>query len=146
MPDEAKPRHSHARLWIWTAVGVVLLAGAIGLGWYLRSPHFADFVRRKLIVSLEDASGGRVELTSFHWNLSKLSFEADGLTIHGLEPADQQPYVHVDRVLVGLQIVSFIERRIDLQRLELQHPVIHLIVYPDGRTNAPEPKIKRQAS
>ena len=112
----------------------------------MRSPQFADFVRRKLIVTLEDATGGRVELASFHWNLSQLAFEADGLTIHGLEGPDQLPYVHVDHALVRLHIISFIERQISLEQLELQHPVIHLIVHPDGTTNAPEPKIKSTTS
>ena len=113
-------------------MGGVLLAIVVGLVWYLRSPHFADFVRRKLVATLEDATGGRVELASFHWNLSQLAFEADDLTIHGLEPPDQLPYAHVDRALIRLHIISFIERQISLEQVELQHPVIHLIVNPDG--------------
>ncbi len=142
MAEEAKTRHSRRRLWIGAAIGGVLLATAIALVWYLRSPQFADFVRRKLVASLEDATGGRVELASFRWNLSQLTFEADGLTIHGLEGPDQLPYAHVDRTLVRLHIISFVERQMSLEHIELQHPVIHIIVNPDGTTNAPEPKIK----
>ncbi len=113
-----------------------------GLGWYLRSPQFADLVRRKLVATLEDATGGRVELAAFHWKLSQLAFEADNLTIHGLEGPEQLPYAHIDRALVRLHIISFIERQISLEQVELQHPVIHIIVHPDGTTNAPEPKVK----
>ncbi len=83
MAEEVKKRRSHKRLWVGAAIGGVLLAMVAVLVWYLRSPQFEDLVRRKLIATLEDATGGRVELTSFHWNLSKLAFQADGLTIHG---------------------------------------------------------------
>ncbi len=143
MAEELTKRRSHKRLWIGAAVGVVLLAIFVSAAWYLRSPSFADYVRRKLIATLEEASGGRVEIASFHWNLSQLAFEADGLTIHGLEPADQLPYAHVDRVMVRLHIISLFERRFSLEQLELQRPVIHVIVYADGTNNAPQPKVKQ---
>ncbi len=146
MADEVKTRRSHTRLWIGAAAGVVLLAIVIGLGWYLRSPQFADLVRRKLIATIEDATGGRVELAAFHWNLSQLAFEADGLTVHGLEAPGQLPYVHINHALVRIHIISFLQRQISLEQIELQHPVIHIIVQPDGSTNAPEPKIKSTTS
>ena len=143
MPDQPKTRRSHTRIWIEAGIGVVLLAGAAALVWYLRSPQFEDFVRRKVIATFEDATGGRVDLKTFHWNLSKLEFEASGLTIHGREGPDQLPYVHADRAYVRLHIVSFLQTRVHLRYLGLEHPVIHLIVYPDGTTNAPEPKVKK---
>ena len=142
MTDQARTRRSRTRLWIEAGIGVVLLAIAAAVVWYLRSPQFEDFVRRKVIATLEDATGGRVDLQSFHWNLGKLEFEAKGLTIHGREGPDQLPYMHADRAYVRLQVVSFLETRAHLQYLGLEHPVIHLIVYPDGTTNAPEPKVK----
>jgi translocation and assembly module TamB len=120
----------------------VLLAIVVSLAWYLRSPSFENYVRRKLIASLEESTGGRVEMAAFHWNLSQLAFEADGLTIHGLEPAGESPYVHVDRALVRLRIISLLERQVSLEQVALWAPVFHLIVNPDGSTNAPEPKIK----
>src|SRR5208282_3439551 len=81
-------------------------------------------------------------LKSFHWKLSKLEFEARDLTIHGLESADQVPYAHVDRLLVRLKILSLLRRQIGIRELELEHPVVHLIVYPDGSTNQPAPRTK----
>lgn len=119
-----------------------MLAVIVALGWYLRSPSFEGFVRRKLIANLEEATGGRVEMAAFHWNLSELAFEADGLTIRGLEPAGESPYVHVDRALVRLRIISFLERQVSLEQIELWAPAIHIIVNRDGSTNAPEPKVK----
>ncbi len=142
MTEEVTKRHPHKRLWIGAAVGVVLLAVVVSLAWYLRSPSFEGFVRRKLIANLEEATGGRVEMAAFRWNLSQLAFEADGLTIHGLEPRGESPYAHVDRALVRLHIISVFERRFSLEQIELWAPAIHIIVNPDGSTNAPEPKVK----
>jgi translocation and assembly module TamB len=142
MAEETKTRPRHKGLSIGTAIGVVLLGALVSLAWYLRSPRFADLIRRKVITALQQATGGRVEMTSFRWNLSRLAFEADDLTIHGLEPAGQTPYAHVDRTLIRLHIISFFEKRFNLEQVDLQHPVIHIIVYPDGTTNAPQPKIK----
>ena len=146
MTAETQLRRSHTRLWIEAAIGVVVLAVAIVLVWYVRSPRFADLVRRKTIVTLEEATGGRVELHAFRWNLSQLEFEADDLTIHGLEAPDQQPYAHADRIHVRLHIISFVEKRISLKELTLHRPVVHLMVNPDGTTNAPEPKLRSHAA
>ncbi len=146
MPEQTTTPRSHTRLWIGAGIGVLLLAMVVALVWYLRSPRFEDFVRRKLIATLEDATGGRVELRSFQWKLAKLEFEADDLTVHGREGPDQLPYAHADRAQVRLHIVSFLETRINLEYLGLDRPVVHLIVYPDGTTNAPAPKVKQNNS
>ena len=146
MTAETHLRRSHTRLWIEAAIGVVVLTVAIVLTWYVRSPRFADLVRRKTIATLEEATGGRVELRAFRWNLSKLEFEADDLTIHGLEASSQQPYAHADHIHVRLHIISFVEKRISLKELSLTHPVVHLIVNPDGTTNAPQPNLRSNAT
>src|SRR5271165_3585326 len=146
MPEQTTTRRSHTRLWIEAGIGVMLLATVVTIVWYLRSPRFEDFVRRKLVATLEEVTGGRVELQSFHWNLGKLEFEADGLTVHGREGPDQLPYAHAERARVRLHIVSFLETRIHLEYLGVERPVVHLIVYPDGTTNAPEPKVKQNST
>jgi translocation and assembly module TamB len=144
--EQAKPRRSHKRRWIVATAGVLVLGLIVGLAWYLRSPSFEDFVRRQLVTALEDATGGRVEMASFRWDLSRLAFTATDLTVHGLEPADQLPYLHVDRALVRLHIISFLEREVSIELLQLQRPVIHLIVNADGSTNAPTPKVRSRVT
>jgi len=125
-------------------VGFVLLAlGALLIGgvmWYASTPQFENRVRQRVIAILEGATGGRVELGAFRWRLLRLEFEADNLTIHGLEPAGQVPYAHIDRLFVRVKIISFFRTKVGLNYLEADHPVIHLIVYPDGSTNQPHPK------
>ena len=146
MNDEVKKTRSRKRLWIEATVGVCVLAIFIGLAWFAKSPYFADLVRRKVVETIEDATGGRVEMASFQWNLRRLSFEAKDLTVHGLEPPDQLPYAHVDSALIRLHIISFLERQVSLKSVVLEHPVIHVIINADGTTNAPEPKVKLESN
>ena len=146
MPEPTTKRSKRSRLWIWAGAGVCAVAVVVGLAWYLRSPQFADLVRRKVMATVEDATGGRVELGEFHWDLSRLQFVAHDLTVHGLENGEESPYLHVDQVNLRLRIVSFVQRRVSLDYLGLEHPVIHVIVNPDGTTNAPEPRQKQSTT
>ena len=146
MTDQVKKSRKRMRLWIEATIGVCVLAIFIGLGWFVKSPYFADFVRSKLVETIEDATGGRVEMASFRWNLRRLSFEANDLTVHGLEPPNQLPYAHIDRALIRLHIISFLERQVSLKSVVLEHPVIHVIINADGTTNAPVPKVKIESN
>jgi translocation and assembly module TamB len=123
---------------------VLLLAGVIGGAcWYATTPRFENLVRQRVVFTLEAATGGRVELGSFHWRLRYLEFEASNLTIHGLEGPGEVPYAHLDRLMVRAKIISLFRARIGLNLLQGEHPVFHLIVYPDGSTNQPHPKVAR---
>jgi translocation and assembly module TamB len=137
----AKPQRSrHPVLWT-LGVLLLLMLTAAGIGiWYLSTPEFANKVRLKVIAELEDATGGRVELQGFRWNLRYLEFEADGLTIHGLEAPSEVPYAHVEQLRIRLRILSLLHPAAHLELLVAEHPVFHLIVYPDGSTNQPKPK------
>ncbi len=123
---------------LWTLAVLVVMVGLAA--WVASTPAFQNRMRRVLVAELEKSTGGRVELKKFSWRLTHLEFEADDLTIHGLEAPGQVPYAHLDRLYVRLQILSFFRAKIGLNYLEGDHPVIHLIVYPDGSTNQPKPK------
>ncbi len=142
MTENAPVRRSRTRLIVGMAVAVVLLAMVVGGVLYLRSPQFEELVRHRLVGVLEEITGGKVELQSLHWRLSRLEIEANNLTIHGLEPAGQLPLAHADRVYARVRIISFVDRQVNLRALRLDRPVIHVIVNPDGSTNVPEPKVK----
>jgi len=120
------------------AVAAFIVGGA---AWYASTPQFENRVRQGLIATLEQATGGRVELGAFRWRVLHLEFEADNLTIHGLEAAGEAPYAHADRIFVRVKILSFLGGKFGLRYLEADRPAIHLIVYPDGSTNQPRPKV-----
>ncbi|MGC9159739.1 MAG: hypothetical protein ACP5FH_12210, partial [Terracidiphilus sp.] len=127
------------------AGGVVLLAALLtGLYFWASSASFEDFVRARMVHALESATGGRVEIASFHWNLLHLEAEADGLVLHGREAAGEAPYAQIGRLRAQISILGFWSPRIRLNDLVIFRPQLHLIVYPDGSTNQPQPRHPRK--
>jgi translocation and assembly module TamB len=135
--------------WIWRVGGVLLLLLLVIVGgflFYASTQHFANNIRQRVITVLEDATGGRVEIKSLTWSLRHLAVEVDDLTIHGLEGRGELPYAHVGRLYARAKILSFVDAKLGLDFLEVDRPAIHLIIYPDGRTNQPTPKGKQNDS
>jgi translocation and assembly module TamB len=126
------------------AAAILLAVTTIGLYFAASSAAFENFVRKEMVRKLETATGGRVEIASFHWRLLSLEAEAGGLVIHGLEAPGEAPYAQVERVRVRFSLLGFISPRILLRDLEIVKPQVHLIVYPDGSTNQPQPRKPRK--
>jgi len=148
--DEAEPqaprRKGHPVL-LGLAIVLGLLMIVVGLGfWYSTTPQFEQRIRAKLVSTIEDATGGKVDVGSFSFTLRHLEFEVRDLTVHGLEAANEVPYLHVDRLLVRAKIISLVRSEVGLSLLHAEHPVAHLILYPDGTTNQPTPKTKAKSN
>lgn len=144
-PTAPVPKRPGGRRWVLrvvlTVIVVVLLL-ALGAIWYANTPQFSKFVRGKVIAELERVTGGRVEMGTLHWSLLHLDFVVNNLTIHGTEAPGQLPYAHVNRLYIRAKIISLFEQKIGLDYFEADHPVIHIIIYPDGSTNQPHPKVQ----
>jgi len=128
-------------LLLWTVLAGVLLL--VGLGWYSTTDSFRELVRKRLVVMLEQMTGGRVELGSLHTVPFHFQFEVRNLTIHGREQPGEVPYAHVNSLTAQVKIWSILKTEAGLSYLVVDHPVIHIILYPDGSTNQPEPRVKQ---
>ena len=128
------------RLALIASAVLLLVAGACLL--ILRSSWFYEKVRGRLVSTIADATGGRVSLGSFHLDWHRWRAEVTSLQIAGKEPAGKPPLLQADSVTVGFKIVSLLKRDVDIQSLDVRNPRIYLIVYPDGSTNLPQPKVK----
>jgi len=130
------------RRW-WRLVGyfaaALLVAAAAGY-FALRSEWFQNRVRAWLVSSLQAATGARVEMGGFHFDLGAMQARVEGLVVHGTEPSGKPPLFRATSVTVGLTVVSLLKRDIDIRSLEVEAPHIALIVDADGRTNLPRPK------
>ncbi len=147
-----QPRPSRLRRFLLrhvplTLAGLMVVVGftTVGLYIWMSSAQFEDIARRRLIADLEKATGGRVEVASFHWHILALEAEASGLVIHGTEAANEVPYARVDHLRASISLLGIWSPTINLRELEINHPAVHLIVYPDGSTNQPHPS-KPQAT
>jgi translocation and assembly module TamB len=126
------------------AAAVLLAVTLTGLYYWASSPGFENFVRRQMVAKLEAATGGRVEIGSFHWHLLSLEAEADGVVIHGLEAPGETPYAQIEKVRVSWSKVGFWIPHFPLRELVILRPHLHLIVYSDGSTNQPQPSKPRK--
>ena len=142
--SEAGAKPGRRRIWkylLW-----MMLAGALalaGVGWYSTTESFRTLVLERLISTLERATGGRVELGSIHVVPFHFQIEVRDLTIHGREQPGEVPYAHVNSLMAQIKILSLARTELGLHYVVLDHPVIHIIIYPDGTTNQPEPLIKQ---
>ena len=146
MGNECNAGAKPPRRIFWKIVLGLVLAGGLlvaGLGWYSTTDSFRDLVRRRLVALLEEMTGGRVELGSFHTVPFHFQVEVRDLTIHGREQPTDVPYAHVDSLTAQIKIWSVVRTEVGLSDLVLEHPVIHIILYPDGSTNQPTPKQAR---
>jgi len=122
-----------AALVLLTTVAVVLV---------IRSAWFFEQVRARIVATVETATGGRVDVGAFRFDWRTMRAEIRGFTLHGTETAEKPPLLRASSISVGLKIVSALKRDVDIQSLDVEEPRVSLIVYPDGRTNIPEPKVK----
>jgi translocation and assembly module TamB len=110
---------------------------------YVRTDSFQDMVHRRLVSALEQITGGRVELGKFTVVPFRFRVEVYDLTIHGKEAPDVVPYAHAGHLIAEISIISIFEKEFGFHSIALDHPVIHIITYPDGTTNQPTPKIQQ---
>jgi len=111
----------------------------------LRTEWFRGKLRERMIAELEEATGGRVEAGGLSLEWQTLTAEVRNLVIHGTEPSTEAPLFRADSIRVGLKIVSFWKKEIDIASLLVNRPQVNLIVYADGRTNMPQPRAARRA-
>jgi translocation and assembly module TamB len=137
---EPSPPERRRILWkLFLAFCIFCVIGFSLLAWYVTTDSFQQMVRRRVITSAEKLTGGRVELGELHTIPFRLRVDARNLVIHGREAPDQVPFFRVDRVQAEMKIISLLSTTVGLRSLVLDHPVVHIIDYPDGTTNAPVP-------
>lgn len=118
---------------------LAFLAGFSG-ALVLRTSWFRAKVRDRVVSELERATGGRVELGVLKFQVQSLTATVSSVVLHGQETAGEPPLLRVESVALGLRILSFFERKVDLVSLQISKPLVRIVVYPDGTTNLPSPK------
>lgn len=125
--------------WSAIGIGILLLVGTVGGYFLLRSAAFHRYLITKIEQTANESTGGRVEIGKLDIHPGKLSADVYGIEVHGTEPAGSQPLLAADKFSLTLKIVSLLQKKVDLSEIVLEHPVLHLISYPDGSTNIPRP-------
>lgn len=97
-------------------------------------------VERAIVRNIEQQTGARVEMKKFRLHPWILRAEIDGLTLHGLESPTAPPLLQVDKINIGIRIISFFGRKYALDELIVQHPQVAVQIDAAGHSNIPKPK------
>src|SRR5215469_10840681 len=91
-----------------------------------------------MVAEIERITGGRAEIGSFHVVPFHLQVEIRNITVHGTEAPTDVPLLHADSVVGQVKVISFLRTQFGFESLILEHPIVHVIVAPDGSsTNIP---------
>ncbi|HWE00200.1 MAG TPA: hypothetical protein VG345_14210, partial [Bryobacteraceae bacterium] len=126
-------------------IAALAIASAGVILWYASSGRLSERLRERLIGEVERATGGRAGIRHFAFDWRTMAAEIDHAVVHGTEPAGSAPLFSADRIVVQFRIRSFLERKIDLLRVAVDRPEIHVIVAADGSTNVPRPRTGAQS-
>ena len=112
----------------------------------LKSGWFANFAKDKIVAELENATGGVATIGSFEFDLSHLTVRIHDFVLHGTEPKTAAPLLYVQLLELRMKLFSGIMHTLDLAYLGIEKPQVDLIVFPDGKTNIPQPKNPAKSS
>lgn len=114
---------------------VALLIAAL-LGVFFFANRLIDANRGRMLAAAEAAIGRRVQIGS----IGARFFGRPGLRLTGVAIADDpafssQPFVSASEATVVVKLWPLLERRIEVARIELRQPLVHVIRAADGRFN-----------
>ena len=119
-------------------ISIVMIAAFITL----RTDWFREYLKQKIIADTEEGTGGKVDLGSFSFDISRLRAVMTDFVIHGNEPAGSAPFVRAGRVEVHIRLLTSIKHLLDIHYLGIDRLESNVMVYADGSTNIPTPKVK----
>ena len=116
---------------------VVVVAGIL----IVQTTWFRGVVRQKIVTAVEESTGGKAEIASFSFDWRHLRARISGFVIHGLEPPTVPPLLRANLVEIDLKLLSPFRGFVDIAYLLVDTPQANIIVYRDGHTNIPSPKV-----
>ena len=132
--------------WTLASLAALIVIGALGGYFYLRSTSFREFALRKIIAQADQSTGGRTQIRTFDFNLPTLTAHLYGIVVRGKERPEAPPLLQIDKLTVGLKIQSVIRRQISLSELLIEHPVVLFQVDRSGNSNLPQAPAQKSSS
>ena len=104
--------------WITLAIIGTLVALATAAIGVMSTPWFRRALERRLILALEDTTGGRVEVQDFRFHPLVLQVIFHGVVIHGSEPPQAPPLFSAHTVVLRLSPANLLHREIRLMSVD----------------------------
>ena len=133
---------------VYAGLGLVALAVFVCVAAIVvvQTDWFRNYVKQKIIATTEEATGGKVDIGSFSFDVRHLKVVVTNFVIHGKEPASASPLVSAARVEVDLRLLSSFKNIVGVSYLGVEKPAVNVMVLADGSTNIPSPKEKQPES
>jgi translocation and assembly module TamB len=124
--------------WTLLVLGSLLLVALVGGYVLIHTEAFNRFVAREIVEKAQESAGAQVSIgrTLIDWGRLKIDFYNVALRTPG---KTDRPFFSCDHLRVGLKILSFWKRKIDLADIVLDRPVLRVSLDSTGRTNLPHP-------
>lgn len=121
---------------IVTTIAVVVIATFL----VVRSSWFHHKVLTLIVEKGQAATGGKLQLQNWDFQLRPLTIDLYGIVLHGSEPEGARPLLAADRLTVGLRVSSLLDRKVHVSEILIQHPVVSMTVARNGQSNVPSPR------
>ena len=131
-----------------SVAGLLLAVFVVGVV-IVQMQWFRDKVRSEIVSAVETATGGTAEIGAFSFDWRHLRAQIHDFTIHGLEQRLEPkaaPLFHANLVQVDLKLLSPFKGFVDVAYLLLDTPQIRVVVFPNGQTNIPAPKVQAKSN
>jgi translocation and assembly module TamB len=132
--------------WTVVALAIMIAVSAVGGYMYVKSDAFRQLAIRKIVAGANEATGGHTQIGAVDFELSTLTAHLYDVVIRGDESPDVPPLFRVDKLTVGLRIQSVLHRKVNLSKLLIERPVLHIEVNSKGRSNIPPPSPSQSSS
>jgi translocation and assembly module TamB len=132
--------------WTLAVLMIVIAVSVVGAYLYLKSNAFRQLAMRKIVMDANQATGGHAQIGAVDFELSTLTAHLYDVVIRGNESPDAPPLFRVDKLTAGFKIQSALHRKVNLSELLIEHPVLHLEVNSEGRSNVPQTSPSQSSS
>ena len=125
--------------WLF-GIGFLLLFIFIGGGfWYIGSPSFAGYVRKRIETTLEARLGREVTIKSVSFVRTRpQKIILNDLTISNVKGARAPLFAHVRQVEITGGVQSFWGRAVKVDRVDIRDPRVWFEILPNGLHNFPK--------
>src|ERR1700677_1976873 len=109
------------------SISLVALSLVAGL-WIIRTSWFKNYVREKIILSVEDSTGGKVDVGAFRFDAHTLTATVTNFVLHGTESPGSAPLLQAPRIVLRISLFARFRRPAVLDYLGVDHPSLNIIV------------------
>ncbi len=122
---------------------LILIVAAVVV---VQTPWFRNAVRQKIVSSVEQATGGKATMGPFEFQWNHLRVTIRDFVVHVLEPANVPPLLSIKLLELYLRPALPSQGFVGISYMLVDTPEADIIVFPDGHTNIPSPKIPSKSN